>query len=376
MAAIGSTADVDARRGRLLERLRAAADARGFVPFDRFLDLALYDPEAGVYARATPVVGPAGAYYTAAHVHPLFAATVAARIRDVRARLGGPSPFRVVDWGSGDGTLSAGLVRELGADSAGGWEVALVDRSETLRRSALERVAAVVPERRVAVTASGSLAEGVPFAGAIVANELFDAQPVRRLRRVEDGWREQGVRVDGGEIHFAESDRAPEVPGPPLGHPAEGTIVEVSPSAEALLREAADHLELGTVLVLDFGMSQDELWRGHPAGTLAAVRGHRDLGDPLAAAGTADLSTFVNFDRIRAVAATSGLVELEFERQAEALGRWGLADRLAEAVRRAETPEAEVRLRLAAKNLLFGFDRFSVLELASRSAAARLGSVR
>ncbi len=57
----------------MADRLRSAADASGFVPFDRFMDIALYAEGVGFYARAGPTLGPRGDFYTAAHVHPLFA---------------------------------------------------------------------------------------------------------------------------------------------------------------------------------------------------------------------------------------------------------------------------------------------------------------
>ncbi len=364
------------RRAALLAHLRAAADPDGFVPYDRFLDLALYSDDAGFYSRPGPVLGTSGDFYTAAHVHPLFAETIAARALEIRGRLDGPAPFRLVDLGAGDGTLVAGIARVLAGRGERGWEVTVVDRSERLRETARARATEAVGDSELPVRAASSVAELGPFAGVVVANELFDAQPVRRLRREGGGWRELGVRVEEGRLRETTSPIVPPVPGPALGEAPDGTVVEVSPAGEAIVRELADHLELGAAILLDFGMDEEELRRGHPSGTLAAVHHHVDADDPLGAAGRADLSTFVNFTRLRSVAQTAGLVELAYQRQAEALGRWGFSERLAEGVRAAASPEAEVRLRLAAKNLLFGFDRFRALELASRSAADRLRSVR
>jgi SAM-dependent MidA family methyltransferase len=111
-------------------------------------------------------------------------------------------------------------------------------------------------------------------------------------------------------------------------------------------------------------MEESELLVAHPFGTLAAVRRHENVDDPFEEPGACDLSVFVNFTRIRAAAATAGFRELAFRSQAEALGAWGYPALLEEAVRSAPSAEAEVRLRLASKNLLFGFERFCALELA------------
>ena len=171
------------------------------------------------------------------------------------------------------------------------------------------------------------------------------------------------IARDGLAPATARRDRA--VPSPELPHGVpEGTVLEVSPMAEAVVREVADHLTAGLALFLDFGMEQSELVAAHPSGTLAAVRKHQPVDDPLDDPGSADLSAFVNFDRIRAVARASGLREVAFRRQAEALGEWGLPTLLERAVRTAPSDELRVRTHLAAKNLMFGFDRFHVLELA------------
>jgi SAM-dependent MidA family methyltransferase len=85
-----------------------------------------------------------------------------------------------------------------------------------------------------------------------------------------------------------------------------------------------------------------------------------------------DLSTFVNFSRIREAGRSSGLVELSFRSQAEALGAWGLPGLLEAALRESGNAEAKVRTQLAAKNLLFGFERFRALELAPPASAGSL----
>ncbi|MCI4367457.1 MAG: SAM-dependent methyltransferase, partial [Thermoplasmata archaeon] len=119
----------------------------------------------------------------------------------------------------------------------------------------------------------------------------------------------------------------------------------------------------GAIVLLDYGAEElDGPWNG-PHGTLAAVRGHQNAVDPFEAPGTCDLSAFVDFTRIRAAAARAGLKEVAYRRQAEALGAWGFERVLARTLARARGDEDAVRIRLAAKSLLFGFEGFRVLEL-------------
>lgn len=366
-------ADAAARSERVIHRLRAAAQGTGFVPFDRFMEIALYEPGIGFYERTRSPLGSRGDFYTAAHVTPLFAAAVAARIREVRAAVPRARPFRIVELGPGDGTLAAGIVQAFGPE-APGFEYVLVDRS-TVRRSESEqrvRGAGGMP-----ITTAGSVGALGPFVGVVVANEFLDAQPARRVRWHDGAWHELGVRIRDDRVVAAEEPMARSVSGtglPTVDSP-EG-VVEFSDPAEGTIREIGDHLLAGAAILLDYGGTESELWRGRSGGTLSAVRDHRFLADPLDAPGTADLSVFVNFDRVRARAATSGLRELAYRSQAEALGAWGFPGLLDAALRASSSAEERVRIQLAAKNLLFGFERFRVLELAPPGPEASASAPR
>ncbi|MCI4365077.1 MAG: SAM-dependent methyltransferase [Thermoplasmata archaeon] len=365
------------RTGALLALARSEAGPDGFLPFDRWMDLALYADGVGYYTGPRTPFGTTGDFYTAPQVHPLFAASFAERIRAVRSRLGPDRPFTLVELGPGEGTLAAGIVSALGAawTSRGPTRVVLVERSAPLRAKALSRVRqAADPDTVVVSSVEGVSALG-PFEGVVVANEFLDAQPARRLRWKGGEWRELGVRVTAEGVRAAEGPLGTPVSGPQLPTSVpEGTVVEFSPAGEGVLREVADHLVAGTWLIDDYGMEESELLLAHPEGTLATVRGHRTGPDPLAEPGEADLSTFVNWTRVRTAARAAGLDVVADTSQAEALGRWGFSGLLERAIHGAGTSEAEVRLRLSAKNLLFGFERFRVVELAPARLADRFRS--
>jgi SAM-dependent MidA family methyltransferase len=346
-------------------RLRTDA-AGGFLRFDRFVETALYSP-GGFYDSGAMPVGREGAFYTAAHVTPLFGAALARRLRHERERLGDAREFRVVEVGPGDGTLALDVAHALPNDGHR-WTWTFVETSTTLRRSLEARLSAEASGLPVTFDFSGSLGERGTFAGAVVANEFLDALPFRRVVRRGSEWTELGVRWTGDRFDWAEESSPALVPGEPLPPAEEGTRYELLERSEGFVREIADHLTEGVAILLDYGSDTDELLRGHPLGTLAAVHGHRAV-EPLEAPGTADLSAFVDFARIRSAARRAGLVERAFRSQAEALGEWGFGELLEEAVATAGGAEAVVRLRLAAKNLLFGFETFRVLELASGGPA-------
>jgi SAM-dependent MidA family methyltransferase len=347
--------------------LRHAAGPDGRLPFDRFMDLALYAPSAGYYARPADPLGTGGDFYTAAHVSPLFGRAVGRRLLEGWAALGSPESFTAVELGPGDGTLAAHAIGEIDRALPAGtrWRYLLLDRSPA-RAERSFATASSVPAARVELRIATGWPSSAPFLGAVVANELLDAQPMRRFRSSAGDWEESYVRVDRRPYAEEFRPRSRPVPGPALPEGApEGAILEISPMAEAIVRDVADALGRGFALFLDFGAAESH-WTGAPGrSTLAGVRGHRAVGDPIAEAGRADLSAFVDFDRLRAAARTAGLRESAFRSQAEALGDWGIPA-LAEAYL-AEAPEPAERLRrqLAVKNLLFGFSRFWAWELLS-----------
>ncbi|MGA7860893.1 MAG: SAM-dependent methyltransferase [Thermoplasmata archaeon] len=355
----------------LRRRLRAAADEEGFLPFDRFMEISLYDPGRGFYDRATTRLGREGDFYTAPHVHGLFGATLAEHFRQIRRTEGSPSWFPIVEVGPGDGTLAGDIraaLRRPPAEAAG-WEYILVERSAALRAAIEARLGRAEPGE-IPWRFAPSLGSAGPLRGIVLANELLDAFPFRRLLKTDGGWAELGVIVP------PEGPVRSEVRGPgrtdmpadlPTDAPA-GTVLEVSLTMEAWIRELADHLAAGRAVLIDYGVEQEALLSRGGTGTMEAIREHRSV-DPLSRPGTADISAWVNFTRVRRAAEVAGLQETFYGPLSEALMAWGLDDVRAQLETGADPVEA-VKLRLAQKSFLFGFGSFKVLELSPRGTSA------
>jgi SAM-dependent MidA family methyltransferase len=350
-------------------RLRDAAAPDGRLPFDRWVEIALYDPEVGYYSAPDRRLGRTGDFYTASHASPLFGGALANRIRSEWERLGRPPDFRILELGPGDGTLAHDVTRTLVAEAPQmrPLRYAFIERSRSLASRLRERLRAAEAEGALDVRRFLSVGEDGPFRGVVLANEVFDALPFRRFVRRVGEWRECLVRVNSDRPRWEEASGAADVEPPPLGDAEDGTVLEVSTGDSRLLRAVADHLLDGTMIVADYGAEESELTRRGPSGTLAAYRAHRPV-DPLVYPGVADVSAWVNFTRLRAHARAHGLREVAYRSQAEALAAWGLASRIERSAARASSPEEEVRIRLAAKNLLFGFGTFRALELVPAGA--------
>ncbi|HKS59349.1 MAG TPA: SAM-dependent methyltransferase [Thermoplasmata archaeon] len=327
--------------------------------FDRYVDLVMQAEGVGYYSRPDLVLGRRGDFYTAPHVTSLFGSTLARRVELSWQRAGRPAHWRVLEIGGGDGTLAVDLALALThrMPAEVGLEYVIVERSASLRSRMLERLRSTPLRAGFEIYALPTLGADGPFRGVVVANELFDALPFRRFTFRAGTWNEWYVHVGQNlEPMLAPVDGIALLPEAA----EEGTVFELTTDARGILRAVADHLLDGVMIALDFGEEETDLLRRRE-GTVVALRAHHPVANPLAFPGTSDLSTFVNFTRLRRWAAESGLVERAYRSQAEALGEWGIEAELAERTASVSAEEA-VRLRLQVKNLLFSFSNFRVVE--------------
>ncbi len=245
---------------------------------------------AHYYATRDPL-GAAGDFTTAPEISQMFGELVGAWLADRWRAAGSPAGARLVELGPGRGTLMTDMLRSIAAAK---WSPRLVfvETSPVLRASQAARHGGATW-----VDALDSVPDDGPL--FVVANEFFDALPVRQLVRAPAGWRERVVAGDGARLVFAAgtADAAPLVP-PALAAAAVGTVVELCPAATAIAAEIGARLRAhgGAALVIDYGHA------GPVAGdTLQAVRGHAPA-DPLADPGGADLTAHVDFAALAAAA--------------------------------------------------------------------------
>jgi SAM-dependent MidA family methyltransferase len=262
--------------------------------------------------------------------------------------LGAPTPFILAELGPGRGTLMADALRA-GRTKPGFVEAAqlhLVETSQPLRTRQMEALADFDPvfHEDAAELPNGPL--------IVVANEFFDALPVRQLIAADDGWFERCIDGDGGNagrFSFTTGAQIPIENLPPgiTQKAAPGTICEDSPAAAAIAGDLARRCmdQPGAALIIDYGHG------GSAAGeTLQAVRGHA-YADPLSDPGTADLTTHVDFAALARAAHEAGATVLGPVGQANFLMSLGIAVR-AERLGAAATDQQSHDIEAALKRLL------------------------
>lgn len=331
----------------LIEHLRRRIGVEGPLTVAEYMEDALAHPTLGYYAIRDPL-GRQGDFVTAPEVSQMFGEMLGLWSALVWQAMGSPDPFRLVELGPGRGTMMAdalGAARVVPGFAAA-VRVHFVEISPVLRARQQETMAERAPG--VAVEWHGWFGD-VPAGPLIVlANEFFDAMPVRQYRRGPDGWRERLIETTAdGRLAFAYSDpRAPLVPpswDDVLGDVPEDGVIEVSPAACAMAGLVAERIagEGGAALIVDYGHEASA-----PGETLQAVRGH-DYADPLDAPGECDITAHVDFAALAHVGTRTRVRVLGPVPQGAFLKRLGIDTRAEILMSRAPADVArDVRLAL------------------------------
>ena len=264
----------------------------GWIGFDRFMELALYTPGLGYYARDSGQIGQhpvrrsgsgGSDFVTAPTLSPLFGRALAAQVAQA---LQMTATRAVWEFGAGTGAMAAQLLQALG-DQVDSYTI--VDLSGTLRARQRETLAAFADKVQWVDRLPASLQ------GVVVGNELIDAMPVKLLARVGGGWHERGV-VAGPHGALAWQDR-PTALRPPLDIAGDHDyLTEVHAQAEAFMRTLVDRMVQGALFLIDYGFPESEYYHAQRSmGTLMCHQAHRMDDQPLLDVGAKDITAHVNF---------------------------------------------------------------------------------
>lgn len=307
----------------LQNRLRTAlAAAEGWLPFDRFMAMALYEPGLGYYTNTLQKFGAmpdsGSDFVTAPGLTPLFGQTLGVQVGEALDQTG---THEVFEFGAGTGALALQLLDALGEKVR---RYTIIDLSGTLRTRQAETLAAHAHKVRWLDVWPEAI-EGV-----VVGNEVLDAMPVQLLVRKHGVWYERGVMADAEG--FAWADRPT-----PLRPPVEidgdhDYLTEIHPQAEAFIASLAERLLAGrggAAFLLDYGFPEAEYY--HPQrhmGTLMCHHLHQADDNPLDRVGLKDVTAHVNFTGIALAAQNAGLTVLGYTCQAHFLFNLGITQRM------------------------------------------------
>jgi SAM-dependent MidA family methyltransferase len=302
----------------------AIAGAGGWLPFDRFMAIALYEPGLGYYTNELQkfgaMPGSGSDFVTAPGLTPLFGQTLAVQVGQALDQTGTSEVF---EFGAGTGALALQLLDALGDQIQ---RYTIIDLSGTLRERQAQTLAAHAHKVRW-LHAWPEAIEGV-----VVGNEVLDAMPVKLLRFDGTQWLERGVIAHEDGDGWAWQDRPTALRPPAEGVPwVPGTVTEIHPQAEAFVRSLAQRLERGVALFIDYGFPEAEYYHPQRNGTLMCHHRHRADAEPLQQVGEKDITAHVNFSAVALAAQDAGLDVLGYTSQARFLLNCGIAPLLEQA---------------------------------------------
>uniref|UniRef100_A0A2A4YYJ6 Methyltransferase n=1 Tax=OCS116 cluster bacterium TaxID=2030921 RepID=A0A2A4YYJ6_9PROT len=328
----------------LIERIKA----RGPLNMAEYMDACLLHPTLGYYTTR-PVFGAQGDFTTAPEISQMFGEMIGLSLAQAWLDSGAPAAFVLAELGPGRGTLMADILRATNAvpGFTAAAQVHLVEASPRLRDEQAETV-----PRAMWHDSIDELPELPLF---LIANEFFDALPLRQFTRTEDSWSERMVGLSGGALSISAAAPAAYAPlETRLGDTDPGDIVELCPALPGIITEIGRRIDAhgGAALIIDYGHD------GHGFGdSLQAVKAHK-YAKIFKNLGKQDITAHVNFTSLKEAGKAQNLMASPVVTQAHFLGDLAIGLRAQMLIRK--NPEQEMQIAQAL-NRLIGEDEMGTL---------------
>jgi SAM-dependent MidA family methyltransferase len=314
------------KRGNLLEqKIIEMITEKGPITFEKFMEMALYEPGLGYYSSESTEIGRSGDFYTSQHVHPAFGTMMGRQLEEMWGIIGKPQVFYVIEPGAGAGLMCMDILTYL--------------RKREIFRSLIYVIVEMNPhvenrqkkllaEHQEKIKWVSSLKELHGVNGCVISNELLDALPVH-LVEMDDGLKEVYVTVDGGILR--ETKKKTSVPTLSeylkefsINLP-EGYRTEINLRIKDWLRELNEAMSEGFVLTVDYGYPAPDYYsEERNRGTLLCYYRHQVSEDPYINMGSQDMTAHVNFSSLKKWGEELGLTTLGFCQQGTFLVSLGI----------------------------------------------------
>jgi SAM-dependent MidA family methyltransferase len=299
-----------------------ARAAGGQISFERFMELALYDPDHGYYTRHISDVGRSGDFATALTIGDAFVRNIAnwARAEARRLKVRG---LNIIELGGGGGQLARGILGKIRPWDRVRYQIVEISESLQQKQERQIRSRNVIWQKTIEAAL-----DAVDGQAIVISHEFADAFPCKRFERTIEGWREIVLSYD--------ADHWREELGSSLGTSessafsiqcATGQRIETLFSYRRWLEKMTRHLIRGALLTIDYGGCPEEIYSRQPRGTIRAYFRHERLEgmEIYLRAGRQDLTADVNFLDLRNWGEAMGLTTEGYANQAEFIRTWNRA---------------------------------------------------
>ena len=339
----------------LRQRIEQEILQHGPIPFSRYMELCLYDPELGYYSRSAEQFGRAGDFYTSSDIHAVFGRLLARQFNEMWQALDSPDRIEVVELGSGRGLFAQdalGWAENKFPDFFRALHYVLVETSQVLRARISETLKCPIASGKAELTNCYPREESARETPTIIfANEFFDALPVEILSA------KGSVRIDTCAGRFIEtwvpsSLEELEFLDRHSIHPEPDERVEAPVAAQHFMDRIAASVQSGFLIAIDYGYAREEQLAGRHRGTLKALRQHSISTNPYQAPGEQDITADVNFTALAAAAAKHGMRTHKLVTQSQFLMGIGEANQFADAFEQCRLPQERAKVALQLKHLV------------------------
>jgi SAM-dependent MidA family methyltransferase len=330
----------------------------GPIPFVRFMELALYHPQFGYYMRSPQErIGWRGDFYTSSDVHPILGQALAKQAEQMYRLLGQPNPFTIVEMGPGKGLLAKHILTTCAHRYPSFFEhlrYVLVDRSPAMRELQRRNLAPWL-DRAALLAWVDDLANVAPqgLTGLFFSNELVDSFPVHRLQVTAKGIEELSVDYRDGKfveclMPLSSSALVHRLRRMNADWP-EGYRTEINLPASEWMKQVAQRLDRGFVLTIDYGHSQQDLYRSdRKHGTFLCYSRQSVNEDPFLRVGEQDMTAHVDFSSLAAAGEEQTLLMTGFTNQMNFLMGLGVEQMIAELEQ--DSPQFKAAIHLLRPN--------------------------
>ena len=307
------------------------ASQGGWLPFSRFMEMALYEPGMGYYSAGAHKLGSGGDFTTAPELTPLFGAAICSTLMPVLEGLKQKGlPTRILEFGAGTGKLAASILMRLNDLGMSLDHYDIVEISPDLAQRQQNQIGNTITQLHLPTQCEWISKLPNHFVGIILANEVIDAIPCDVIIYENGIWYWHGVTLNGDKLAWK---KGPAVDKSLLsekllsGPFSEGYMTELHSPANAWMQEVASHLDVGLFLTFDYGFPESEYYHSQrQAGTLMAHHRHHAIQDPFYLPGLCDLTTHVEWSQIARSALANKVDDVFLSNQASYLLDAGIGE--------------------------------------------------
>jgi len=300
---------LEAEHSQLLcSKIRGEISAKGgWIPFSRFMQMALYEPGMGYYSAGAHKLGAGGDFTTAPELSPLFGSAVANTLLPVLEGFKSKGlPSKILEFGAGTGKLAEAILLHLGKQGFSLDAYEIIEISPDLAARQQSRLNHLIASQESSTTCHWLDELPQNYQGVIIANEVIDAIPCELIIFENGFWHWRGVSDENGQFLWKTGKPVNQNALPTIllnGNFPEGYTTELHPQAHAWMRQVAQQLQTGLFLTLDYGFPESEYYHAQrQEGTLIAHHRHHAIPDPFHLPGLCDLTTHVEWLELARIA--------------------------------------------------------------------------